>query len=397
MTKEKRIDFFYSINSHLFLFVFILSVFCCHKDLNAAEIKMTGPSRLTQIIWLNNDELLLALGGYYPSRTMLLKFIVSEKKFIPIYNKNFEKNESVAFSKDGKTMLYYDNSSRIVRIVKNKKVIYEEKIPLWKIYGGAGKTDKDSDVNYFLDKMIIENDIAFFKFNVMIFHHGCGTQTQSYFFINRPKTGDKKYNSVNFFKSHARIVNNIREKNLFFYIYTPGNKNDTIAVYEYSFSKDKFTEIVPELPEKYWGGDKGDIKKFDNSVYLALNYYKNIGKQPIPILLVFDLLTGRIKEKYEDIDFFDISGKYLATSKFIPIYSPGNEKKSIGNRIIVTVYNSKKKKIIEKEFTNLGVNIFALYPLISPDNSKIIFLKITWLSWTGEISLSDLKPIIIEM
>lgn len=87
---------------------------------------MSHKVTITQVGWINNNEILIGQRDLSNSSMgdRIIKYNVRENEFLPVYNENFEREETLGFSKDGKTLFIYDEKNGTVSLKRNGKIIY---------------------------------------------------------------------------------------------------------------------------------------------------------------------------------------------------------------------------------------------------------------------------------
>lgn len=101
------------------------------------------PGDIKQVAWINNDEIMIADGDYYPHCNRILRYIVSKNEFVPVLNGKFEKNISVAFGRDGKTFLILDNLTLDVIIMKDSRITFKKNLDNYQCISGNLKEIKN--------------------------------------------------------------------------------------------------------------------------------------------------------------------------------------------------------------------------------------------------------------
>jgi hypothetical protein len=222
-------------------------------------------NNIKQAIWLNNDEILINDGFYYPGKTRLLKYLVSKNRFVQVYNGNFERSETVAFSRSGKTWFVLDNKS-LDFVVKNGL----EKLNSGNLKGSTSQRDDEGSLEIIKDIMVGDNgDIL--DFIVRANDDVILNMIPQNLFI--PELFNQIQSDGTTIK---QIVHNTKNGNMYILIINKQNLTETgdhvcqyifKTIYQYSLYSKVLSPVISSLPDHYYTVEA--VKENGNCIFLS--------------------------------------------------------------------------------------------------------------------------------
>lgn len=329
------------------------------------------PTCIRQAIWLNNNEILIADGDYYPGMTRILKYNVSLRKFILFYNGRFGKNFSLGFSRDGKTIVIFDNITKVVSVIRNNILIHTERDFADEFYETAG-SKYERDLSYNIENIIVTDNYAIIRFSVVLWGAGSGVVVHRDFLIDYASSGNIPYGNFKKELENYKQLFNIRNGGRIYFEFISIYYCNRLFVY--STEQNLFKEIMIALPERDFNypeqirscneqmGILGAVIDKERSEHYS-NYYR-------VMLCIYDLKSENCRFMKQDVQNFDISKDFIVTAH---LNLKENEKcsKVIKYHGKIEVFNSKYQRILERDAGTFDCNI-QLFPMISPDQSHIV-------------------------
>ncbi len=347
------------------------------------------PQKLIQVCWIDNDNILISDGNYYPheaklvktnairSITRILKYNVTNNSFEQLYNRDFEKNEYISFNCSSDTLAFFDNVSRVLTIKKNGRILLEKKILFNEIYDQDRFYDRNI-IQFFLKWLAVYNDKAIINFEILKYEEGyfnmvfenmitCGELSELFKRKDIERIDDRVYDC--------------RENNIFFCSIYTGNDQYERRIYGYSIPDNSLKLLIKDYPEDH--PIKDQIRSNDGFIYIRTYHIGDPTKYPIPRVLIYDKINKIWMKPIDNVEKIDVSQNLLVCTRMIKNYKDGQEEVS-GE---VKVYNLKGEMILSKEIPITSKKTHTLFPVISPDERKVAVFK----------NYSEESPVIIDV
>ena len=363
---------------------------------------------ITQVCWINNNEILIGQRDLSNSSMgdRIIKYNVRENKFLPVYNENFEREETLGFSKDGKTLFIYDEKNGTVSLKRNDKIIYRKDFtPEAHSLMGLEKSRK---IWYGIYPAVVEKDWAIATFSgIRDTTEGDKTPelpicVSKILYLNTKDTIEKiqylegiheqeGYDIHELFR--ARIVRQIVRRNddLLFIAGFKSMYSLSLSDFSleriFSFPGNNLFDCSNQIIQS---GDKFYFTASFSSGYLHKKS-KNMNEYSPGDLFIYNTKSKKIKCIRENVDHFDISKDYFvmtfSTWKFDDKHNFEDLFQRTGKILVLNKDNIclylKQFNIHSKRMNPWGGE---LIPIISPDQKWIVIFK----NYCNE------KPIVID-
>ena len=380
------------------LLLFLLSAFLSPCNIWGEEEKkndyMSPLVTLTQVEWINNNEILIAQRAdtIYRLGDRIIKYNVRENKYYPVYNANFERREILGFSKDGRTFFIFDMNNDVVYLKRDGKVIYQK--------------DMSEEIRRIVDKelceyysnsvtpIVVRDDWAIAEFMGRAIEQEKARKRQLPIKITRILYINVKDNLK--VKPYLEMINSKEGSgspsiNLAALFKQVVRRNDDLifitsgyAIYSLSLKDFSLKRLIKYQEEKedFLIG-KQIIKSGDKIYFTAIDISPFAEKREnnetfdFGDLFVYDLKSEKVKCYRKDVSCFDISGDYFVMTSSLRRYEGQLFVEEKGR---ILVQNRDNKCLYTKEFQiTPELNHYPPYtnfiPTISPDGKRIVIFR----------------------
>ena len=336
--------------------IVLISLFLCfliaskNKAIAKDKEKLINPYTIQRILWLNENEILIAdTDNERPGCKRILKYVISENKYIPVYNGDFKKDETVAFSSDGKTIATFDTKTRIFTMLRDNQVVLKKTIDFEDILCNDIFLKSVKHIRLFCFWIIIEKDYAFLSITSLL----DDVRDHKMVLVNY-KPGDALTEFLSENSESIFYLPDINQNCIYFM--NEENEEDGKTkrrIYKYSFPDRKFTLFIKDVPKKL------------NNIYTITEKNGCLFIRSHSDVYVIDKKTTGTLKIIKDSRILDVSSNYLL------IYT--RKRRSSGTSHLIYIYpidKIKDNKISKKEKVLLKDTYYE--PKISPDETKII-------------------------
>lgn len=371
-------------NSFIRLLLFsIICMFCLPGSLLAKQEKVSlHPKNIMRVAWINNNELLIVDGDEFIKRNQnqrLLKYSVKTNSFSGLINEKFEEDLSIDFSSNGKTLLIFNNKSRVLKLISEGKVTFSS--DLSGLYNELIRNQGINEVsNFHLTPIKTLKNSAIVKIKVKGKINGFIDTVEKVHFINRQEINFDQNNEkwIHDEPVHSTYIND--DENLYVKYYKkPLNENaenleSYLGIINLRTCDAKYIKIADE--------DVGlrELQSFKNKIlyigylpgaYTALDSLSGKGSR----LILLDPVKNKTVILFSGLNAFAVSDNYVVTATAYRVYRDLYLTQSL---LEYKIYDKTGFLLFGKYVNEPGIDKiveYPLFPLITPDQKKIVIIK----------------------
>lgn len=323
---------------------------------------------IEQVIWADNDEILI-VDKYLSQgslRNRVIKYTISKNHFSFVYNSNYEKEQIIRLSNDGKTMLIYNFSSKNAVLKRDNKSISKVNIRNVMSSMTGAKAYEERGYHEVFTPIKVFKDMAVFTVGIFAIDY-----------LEDEKLVFAGHNNID-----SKLDDNFKNA-IFFPQMDMGNPNcfyywKKNSLYEFIVADNCTRKIFGVIYNINHFDDHADkIQRIGNEIYFTASFKD--GPEAVIFedprikknLYKYDMITKKITRLQTGVNWFDVSNNYIATTFYYARYD------RVKN-LELKVFDRKRRILLIKKFSTGNLRLGErpnTIPTISPDETKIILFK----------------------